>query len=164
MSENQKNNPFASPGGTQTRLRPLSESGLVVVVTKAYGPDGEDLIDYDGPEFSGYKGVKLLVKQGDRQDTVLLSPYFGDPSKLCDTEFEDGVPCELFCPGSGRPLDKIPGMSTEDGGEYYAIYLTPDLENGELVAINNIWGNTNSRILSEDEVLLLFAESEGAGS
>ncbi len=164
MSENKETNPFASQPGTQTRLRAIAESGLVVVVTKAFGPKGESLIDHKGPQFSGYPGVKLLVKQGDVEETVVLSPYFGDPSKEGGTKFVDGKPCELFSPKSRTPLDKIPGMSTEDGGEYYAIYLTSELANGELVAVNNIWGNTNSRILSEDEVLLLFADAEDGGA
>lgn len=160
MSDNKELNPFSSRPPTDTRLRQMGEKGYVVVVTRAFGPNGEDLIDHDGPEFSGAPGVKLLVKQGDVEGEVLLSPYYGDPEKRVEAPFEDGQACELFCPDSGEPLDKIPGMTAEDGGEYYAIYLTPKLKDGELVAVNNIWGNTNSRIMSEDELLLLLAEAE----
>lgn len=160
MSDTNNSNPFASKPMTQTRFEGLSEKDSVQLVTRAYGPDGEDLIFADGPMFSGEPGVRLKVKQGDLEAEVVLSPFFGDPSKVVEAEFEDGKPCEVFCPESGRPLDKIPGMSTEDGGEYYAIYLTERLDKGELVAVNNIWGNTNSRILSEDEVLLLLADAE----
>ena len=145
---------------TQTRYEGLSEKDSVQLVTTAYGPAGEDLIDREGPLFSGEPGVKLKVKQGELEELVVLSPFFGDPSKVSEAGFENGKPCEVFCPESGRPLDKIPGMSTEDGGEYYAIYLTERLDKGELVAVNNIWGQTNSRILSEDEVLLLLADAQ----
>ena len=161
MSDKKESNPFASKSSTQTRLQDLSDKGYVVVVTRAFGPGGEDLIAKDGPEFSGEPGVKLVVKQGDLEGEVILSPYYGDPSKMTDTEFEAGTPCELYCPESGTELEKIPGMSTEEGGDFYAIYLTPQLANGEMVAVNNIWGNTKSRILSEDEVLMIFAEKEG---
>lgn len=159
MSDTKNSNPFATKPSTATRLEGLVERDSVQLVTKAFGPDGEELISKDGELFSGEPGVKLKVKQGDLEDLVILSPFFGDPSKKHDVDFVDGEPCELFCPESGRPLDKIPGMSSEDGGDYYAIYLTSRLDKGELVAVNNIWGNTNSRILSEDEVLLLLADS-----
>ncbi len=159
MSE-QESNPFSSRPATETRLQQMEEKGFVVLVTRAFGANGEDLMDRDGPQFSGSPGVKLLVKQGDLEDEVVLSPFYGDPEKLHDVEFVQGEPCELFAPESGKPLDKIPGMSTEDGGEYYAVYLTDRLQDGELVAVNNIWGNTNSRLMSEDEMLLLLADAE----
>lgn len=160
MSDREDATPFSTRPATDTRLQDMGEKGFVVVVTRAFGPDGEDLIAHDGPDFSGAPGVKLLVRQGDVEEEVVLSPYYGDPGKVCDAPFEDGKPCELLCPESKKPLDKIPGMSTEDGGDYYAIYLTPKLQEGELVAVNNIWGNTNSRIMSEDELLLLLADAE----
>ena len=160
MSDSNESNPFASRPSTQSRLRAMGEKGFVVVVTRAFGPDGEDLIAHDGPQFSGSPGVKLLVKQGDLEEEVVLSPFFGDPDKVYDAPFEDGKPCQLFCPDSKEPLDKIPGMSSEESGDYYAIYLTDRLADGEMVAVNNIWGNTSSRMLSEDEVLLLLADAE----
>lgn len=160
MSDTTEENPFSTEPPTQTRLDEMGKKGYVVVVTRAFGPDGEDLMAYDGPKFSGSPGVKLLVRQGDIEDEVILSPYYGDPDKIYEADFVDGEPCELLCPESKEPLDKIPGMTSEDGGEYFAIYLTDRLQDGELVAVNNVWGNTNSRMMSEDELLLLLAEAE----
>lgn len=160
MSKSDDSNPFSTKPPTESRLEDLGDDGYVVVVTRAFGPDGEDLMAYEGPKFSGSPGVKLLVKQGDIEDEVILSPYYGDPDKVFEADFVDGEPCELMCPESREPLDKIPGMTSEDGGEYYAVYLTPRLDDGELVAVNNVWGNTNSRIMSEDEMLLLLADAE----
>jgi hypothetical protein len=159
MSEDATNE-FGERPDTSTRLQAITEKGYIVVVTRAYGPNGEDLIAYDGPKFSGEPGVKIRVRQGDKVDDVILSPFFGDPSKVNEVDFEVGKRCELTCPDSGEPLDRIPGMTADDGGHYYAIYLTPKLGNGELVAVNDVWGNTNSRILSEGELLKLYAESE----
>lgn len=160
MSDTNQSNPFSTRPATESRLQAMGDKGFVVVVTRAFGPNGEDLIAHEGPQFSGAPGVKVLVKQGELEDEVVLSPYFGDPDKVFDAPFEEGKRCELFCPDSREPLDQIPGMSSEDGGEYFAIYLTDRLQDGELVAVNNIWGNTNSRMLSEDELLLLLAEAE----
>jgi hypothetical protein len=158
---NDTKNPFARGNETQTRLQPLGDEGLVIVVTQAFGPNGEDLIDRDGPLFSGEPGVKVRVKQGDLVEDVVLSPFYGDSSKVSNVPFKEGVPCELSVPSSGAPLDKIPGMRTDEGGEFFAIYLTPRLKNGELVAINNIWGNYNSQMLDEQGLLELYAELEG---
>ena len=160
MSNSEDANPFSTRPATDTRLREMGEKGFVVVVTRAFGPNGEDLMAHDGPKFSGSPGVKLLVKQGDLEDEVILSPYYGDPEKIYEAPFEDGKACELFCPESKEPLDKIPGMTDEDGGQYFAVYLTSELGDGEMVAVNNMWGNTNSRIMSEDELLLLLADAE----
>lgn len=159
MSEDSKNE-FADRPDTASRLQAITEKGYIVVVTRAYGPNGEDLMAYDGPDFEGEPGVKVHVKQGDKEEDVILSPFFGDPSKVSSVDFEVGKRCELTCPESGVPLDEIPGMAADDGGRFYAIYLTPKLEKGELVAVNDVWGNTNSRILSEGELLKLYAESE----
>ncbi len=154
-------NEFSDAPDTETRLQDLTDEGrgYVVVCTRAFGPNGEDLIDHEGPRFSGEPGIKIHVKQGDVEEDVVLSPFFGDPSKVWTEDFEEGERCELTVPETGEPLDKIPGMGSEDGGNYYAIYLTEDLEEGELVAVNDIWGNYDSRILSEGELLKAYAEA-----
>lgn len=153
-------NEFSEAPDTQTRLQDLTDEGrgYVVVCTRAFGPNGEDLIDEEGPRFSGEPGIKIHVEQGDVEEDVVLSPFFGDPSKVWTEDFDEGEPCELTVPETGEKLDRIPGMGSEDGN-YYAIYLTEDLEEGELVAVNDIWGNYDSRILSEGELLKAYAEA-----
>ncbi|RDV36351.1 hypothetical protein DV096_19215 [Bradymonadaceae bacterium TMQ3] len=158
MSDNQRTNPFSRENPTDTRLDDLSTRGFLVVVTQAFGPTGEDIIAHDGPRFSGEPGVKIRVKQGELEEDVILSPFYGDSSKISSEPFEAGKPCELFCPVSGKALDRIPGMATEDGGDFYAVYLTEKLGRGELVAVNNIWGNASSQMMSEDEMLLRLAD------
>lgn len=147
---------------SESRLSDLSAEGkgYVIVCTRAFGPGGEDLIAEDGPTFSGEPGIKLHVEQGDREEDIILSPFFGDPSKVWSEDFVEGERCKLTVPQTGAELDRIPGMESEDGGQYYAIYLTEDLEDGELVAVNDLWGNYDSRVLSEGELLELYAEAE----
>ena len=154
-------NSFETRADTTTRLQPLNEGGDVIIVTRAYGPNGEDLVYHDGPKFSGEPGIRLHVKQGDIEEDVILSPYYGDPSKFASAPFVDGGKCELFVVGTTTPLDKLPIPPSADGGEYYAIYLTEKLADGELVAINNVWGNYASQMLSETQILNLYADSEG---
>ena len=152
-------NEFSQRPSTLTRYQGLKDGQMLIVVTQAYGPNGESLMDEDADQlFSGEVGVRLRVRQGDLEGDVLLSPFYGDPSKHTTEVFEVGKPCELFCPDTDTPLDRIPGLQTEEGGSYYAIYLTNKLQDGELVAINNIWGNTDSRILSEGDLLNMLAD------
>lgn len=155
-------NEFGARQATNTRYASLNNGNMLIVVQKAFGPNGEDLIDQKGEHlFSGERGVRLRVRQGDLVGDVLLSPFYGDPSKVSDVEFEAGVACELFCPDSDTPLDLIPGLETPEGGRHYSIYLTPKLTNGELVAINNIWDNPKSHIVSEGEMLEMLANVQG---
>ena len=110
-------NGFGERPKTLSRLSSLKEGRQIIVVTKAFGAHGEDLMcDH---LFSGERGIMLTVRQGDKEDNVILSPFLGDPSKVNGDTFDEGVRCELFSPESGKPLDKIPGLKTEDGGEYY---------------------------------------------
>ena len=154
---------FGRGKGTFSRLRGLHDQGFVMVVTKAFGPDGEDLIDRSGHLFSGEAGVRIKVRQGDLEEDVVLSPFYGDPSKINEQPFEEGEPVELFTP-SGVPLDAIPGLETNEGGSYFAVYLTEKLDGGEIIAINNIWGNTESHFLDEGQMLKELAEREMASA
>lgn len=164
MSEDSNNTFESDSRDTQTRLQAINDQGFVVVVTHAYGPNGEDLMAYEGPSFSGEPGVCLNVSQGDEEALVYLSPFFGDPSKHTEGDFEQGKRCKLTCPDSGEELDPIPGMTSETGASYFAIYLSDRLEEGELVAVSDIWGDTDSRILSEGELLKLYADAEDDAS
>ena len=146
---------------TASRLSALRDDEVAIIVTQAFGPTGESLMDDDpnGPRFSGERGVRVRVRQGDVDEIVVLSPFFGDPSKIAPADFEEGVRCDLLCPISGEPLDRIKGMETPEGGSYFAIYLTPDLEGGDLVAVNDIWGDTTSQLLDEANLLRVYAET-----
>ena len=155
-----EDNPFSERPDTLSRLDSLSKGEQVIVVTRAYGPNGEDLMDEGDYRFSGERGIKLRVRQGELEDDVILSPFFGDPSKVHEAPFVQGERCVLLCPESGEELDEIPEMRTDEGGHYYAIYLTDKLQDGELVAVNDIWGNPRSRLMSEGEMLRMLAEIE----
>lgn len=155
MSQN--DNPFDDRPSTISRLTDLKDGKQVIVVTQAFGPNGEDLMDQGPHRFSGERGVRLRVRQGELEGDVILSPFFGDSSKVNDgdVEFVVGERCELFVPQNNEPLDEIPEMRTDEGGHYYAIFLTARLQDGETVAINDVWGNSLSRLMSESEMLEL---------
>lgn len=153
-------NDFQRRPATLTRYASLKEGQQVVIVTQAYGPDGESLMDESEHRFSGERGIRVRVRQGELEADVILSPFFGDPSKKCEATFVTGQRCELYSPATGRALDRLPEMQTDEGGHYYAIYLSNKLQNGELVAINDIWNNPHSRLMSEGDMLMMLIEHE----
>lgn len=144
---------------TYSRLQAVSKSGHVVLVTQAFGPNGENLIDHKGPLFSGEPGVKLHVKQGNLEEDVVLSPYFGDTAKFSTLPFVEGEKCILTIPGTDISLPQLP-LTSKDGSSFFAIYLTDGLKNGSLVAINDVWGNHTSKMLDEMEYMTLLMETE----
>ena len=156
----EKKNAFGGRTATMTRLSALNQGENVMVVTRAYGPGGEDLMDKGNHRFSGEPGIRLFVRQGELEGEVILSPFFGDPSKVSEVDFNQNERCELFCKKGGARLREIPELSSEEEGYYYAVYLSPKLERGEVVAVSDVWGNTDSRMMGEEEMLQRLAVQE----
>ena len=52
-----------------------------------------------------------------------------------------------------RPVAEVAPIEDGSGATYYAIYLTPKLEKGAMVAISDTWGHYHSRIVDEDELI-----------
>jgi hypothetical protein len=132
----------------------VDESGgdVSIIVTQAFGPKGDNLVGISDVTFDGYKAVTLLVKANGREGLVHLSPIHGDARKVGFTDIPDGTRCELYCPVSKQPLDRVPDLP-DDGARYFALYLTPKLDKGSLVAISDVWGHYHSRIVDNFELI-----------
>lgn len=129
-----------------------------VIITQAYGPDGEQLVGISDQAFDGYPALTLLVRAGDQEGLVHLSPIHGDDRKSGLTDIPVGTKCELLCPTSKKPLDVV--ESIDDGkvqGEYCAIYLTSALSKGSMVMVSNTWGHYHSRVVNEFELISHWA-------
>jgi hypothetical protein len=125
---------------------------VVIVVTQAFGPKGDNLVGISDVKFDGYPAVTLLVEANGKRGQVHLSPIHGDMRKEGFTDIAPGTKCKLLCPVSEQPLDKLEG-SDDDGAAYYALYLTPELNEGSSVAISNEWGHYHSRIVDNFELI-----------
>jgi hypothetical protein len=126
---------------------------VFIVVTQAFGPNGDNLVGLSDVTFDGFPAVTLKLKVGEREGLVHLSPFHGDPRKQGFTDIPEGAKCELSCPVSGKRLDHMGKVSEDGGADYYAIYLTPDLNRGEMVAISDVWGDYHSRIIDGAELI-----------
>lgn len=131
--------------------------GVVVIINQAYGPTGERLVGLSDVTFDGFPAVTLLVRAGDQEGLVHLSPIHGDRRKE-GLALPAGTKCELLCPVSRQPLDKVdePGTGSE---EYFAIYLSPDRSLSSAVFVSDVWDHYNSRVIDNDELISKWAAS-----
>jgi hypothetical protein len=130
-------------------------SGVTVVVTQAFGPKGDNLIGIRDVEFDGYPALTLLLEADGRQGEVHISPIHGDERKSGFTDIAPGTRCRLLCPVSRQPLERI-DVEGDDETSYYAVYLTPQLSAGSMVAISDRWGHYHSRIVDNFELISLW--------
>jgi len=137
----------------------LFKGDVLIIVTQAFGPNGESLVGVSDVMFDGYPAVTVKVRVEDREALVHLSPFHGDRRKICDMEIPEGTKCELLCPVSNEPLDIVEHVE-ETGADYYAIYLTPRLSEGEMVVVSDIWGDYHSRIVDDFELISEWAVEE----
>lgn len=136
------------------------DDDVVVVVTQAYGPRGDNLVGISDVAFDGHPAVTLGVRAGGHEGRVHLSPIHGDSRKAGMTDIAPGTVCELFCPVSGQPLDYLEDVGDGSGARYYAIYLTPQLSRGSMVMVSNVWGHYHSRIVDNFELISAWAEQQ----
>lgn len=132
------------------------DDDVVVVVTQAYGPRGDNLVGVSDVTFDGYPAVTIRVRGAGLEGDVHLSPIHGD-SRKAGLELPAGTVCELICPVSGQPLDKLGDVEDGTGAQYYALYLTPALSQGSMVMISNVWGHYHSRIIDDFELISAWA-------
>jgi len=137
-----------------------SEEDVVIQVTEAYGPKGDSLVGIDGVSFDGQPGVAVGVRANGKEGIVHMSPFHGDRRKKGFIDIALGTVCELFCPVSGAPLDCIGPVDDGSGAQYFAIYLTDKLCDGETVMISNVWGHYHSRIVDDFELISYWATHE----
>ena len=130
---------------------------VVIVVTQAYGPRGDNLVGISDVTFDGYPAVTLKLRAAGQEDLIHLSPIHGDSRKAGFTDIPAGTRCELFCPVSGQPLDTVGEVEDGSGARYYALYLTPQKSEGSMVMISDVWGHYHSRIVDDFELISAWA-------
>jgi len=136
------------------------QNDVVVIVTQAYGPRGDNLVGISDVEFDGHPAVTLKIRAAGREGLVHLSPIHGDGRKQGVVDIEPGTRCELLCPVSGLPLDVVGEVEDGSGARYFAIYLTPQLSRGSMVMVSDVWGHYHSRIIDDFELISAWAASQ----
>jgi hypothetical protein len=133
------------------------DEGVQVIVTQAYGPRGDNLVGIADVQFDGYPAVTLGIRAAGNEGMIHLSPIHGDGRKSRSFAIPAGTRCELFCPVSGQLLDLVGEVGDGSGANYYAIYLTPQLSQGTMLMISDLWGHYHSRIIDDFELISAWA-------
>ena len=156
-----KENLTVSPKLAETSedLHVAVQDGVFVIVTQAFGPTGASLVGLSDVAFDGFPAVTLRVQAAGRDELVHLSPFHGDRRKVGLEGLAPGTVCRLLCPVSGQPLEKIRHDETT-GVEFFAIYLTPKLSQGEMVALSNRWDDYQSHIIDHFEIISAWAPKD----
>ncbi|MBN1947151.1 MAG: hypothetical protein JW797_15885 [Bradymonadales bacterium] len=131
----------------------IAQDGIFMVLTQAFDGHGHSLIREDSPRFDGFPGVTLWMELPDgRSGELTLSPIHGDPRKEGLVDVPEGTECRLLGVSGGQPLDQE-GRCPCGLGIYHRIYLTPQLDRGEVALICNIWGCQRSRVIDDRDLL-----------
>ncbi|MEM9194527.1 MAG: hypothetical protein AAGF12_35445 [Myxococcota bacterium] len=138
-------------------IRGGEDDGTIIVVTRAFGPNGDNLVGIEDVTFDGEPAVTIGVRVDGEEGLVHLSPIHGDPRKRSFREIPVGAKCELFCPVSKKPLPRMTDVDDGSGAAYFALYLTPKMEDGAMVMVSDIWGHYHSRIVDDTELISYWA-------
>ena len=133
------------------------DAQVIIVLTQAFGPRGDNLVGISGVSFDGYPAVTVGVRGGGKEGLVHLSPIHGDARKEGLSGIPMGTKCELFCPVSREPLPKVGEVDDGSGAEYYALYLTPERSESAIVMLSDVWGHYHSRVVDDMELISYWA-------
>src|ERR1044072_3168872 len=107
-----------------TGPRVTCEYDVMVIVTQAFGPRGDNLVGISDVEFDGHPAVTVGIRALGQEGQVHLSPIHGDGRKTKPFDIPPGTHCELFCPVSKLVLDVVGDVEDGSGARYYATHLT----------------------------------------
>ena len=138
----------------------LVEEGVKIVVTEIFGPAGDNLVGISDASFDGHPAITIRVEAGGKAGLVHLSPIHGDPRKKGTTDIPVGTKCKLICPVSGQPLERVGTADDGTDAEYFALYLTAKLSEGEMVCVSDVWGHYHSRVVDNFELISSWADME----
>jgi hypothetical protein len=139
------------------------QDDVVIVVTQAFCPKGHNVVGVSDQIFDEYSALTLELRADGREGLVHLSPIHGDKRKSGFTDIPVGTKCAVFCPVCGTELDKVGPVDDGTDAEYYALYLTPRLAEGALVAVSDTWGHYHSRVVDDTELISYWAANHSDG-
>jgi hypothetical protein len=149
--------PFGAPlPSKKTRIKELDD--VVIQVTQVFCPNGHNLVRNRRQLFDGSPGISLWVSDGNTEGTVILSPYHGDSSRKSKVTFKEGTRVKVSCPVCKAELPKLGPCVCEGGGDLFMLYLTPELDDGRVVALCNVWGCHRSKVFDQAQLLSAYLQ------
>lgn len=143
------------PPSPQTRAREVEE--VIIQVTQAFCPNGHNLVRNRRQLFDGSPGISLLVSDGSDCQNVILSPFHGDHSRKGKACFADGTRLEVYCPVCRAQLPVL-SPCTCGKGNLVMLYLTDGLDDGNVVALCDVWGCHRSKVFDQAQLLAAYLD------
>lgn len=126
----------------------------VIILTQAFCPNGHNLVRRDDVLFEGHPGISVLVKSETFTGEVVLSPVYGDPTRVgAPSYLVPGTAFELCCPECDVALPMLAPCPCGGGGKLISLYLKKGNSEGHQVGICNVFGCHRSRVLDSLELI-----------
>ena len=133
--------------------RETNEKKVRYVVTKAFCPNGCNIIDKEHP-INGAPGLRLRFKRPGMEGEFILSAIEGDFDKIVlSGELVDGVKDELHCPHCNVMFKKLIHCNCKTGADMVVIGLTPKLDYNNAISFCNVTGCINGTFVKAGDVL-----------
>ncbi len=146
--------PVALRSQDENRLGREEPSDVMIILTQAFCPNGHNVVRRDDVLFEGHPGICLVVRHQEFSGDVVLSPIHGDHTRVgAPQTLVEGTKFKLCCPECGVELPTIAPCRCHAGGELKGLYLDKNKPNGQTVAICDVYGCHNSKVLDSLDVL-----------
>ncbi len=131
-------------------VKEVDKYSKALVIGKAYCHNGHDLIDQNS-SFNGHPGIRLKVIKDDKEGVVILSPFYGDNTRVtCDVQLQQGDHVKLCCPTCGEPLPTY--SPCECDGHLVCFFPTPVKDFANSIGICDVIDCYASQIMINNEV------------
>lgn len=148
-------------GNLPTRDQIQAIDDVTIAVTQAFCPEGHNLVWADNRNFMGFAGMKLSVTtEVTGTVNVTLSPIHGHHERHGGWDITDGTRCEVACPTCQTSLPVHEKPCECGDGKLRKIYLTPRLEDADMVLVCDVWGCHRSSVLDHFEMLSEYIEGD----
>ena len=131
---------------------------VIIQVTQVFCHNGHNLLINKDELFDGSPGISLLVSDGTSSGEVVLSPFHGDHRRFGKTGFAKGTELTVSCPVCKEELKQLSTCSCADKAKLLKLYLTPDLDEANLVGLCSIWGCHRSKVIDQAELLSAYIQ------
>ncbi|MBN2725181.1 MAG: hypothetical protein JXR95_14040 [Deltaproteobacteria bacterium] len=135
---------------------------VYIIVTKAFCPNGHNLIGNGGHTFDGYPGIKLKVSSDSTEGYLEVSPFHGDHRRH-GVSFENGEKVKIMCPECESEFPVL-GKCNCQKGHLHTIYLTEKLSETHMIAVCDQWGCYLSRVIDDNDLFSEFIDDEWENS
>ncbi|RME22096.1 MAG: hypothetical protein D6806_13495 [Deltaproteobacteria bacterium] len=139
-----------------SHIRELDD--VVIQVTQVFCPNGHNLIRPHDDLFDGAPGIHLRVSHSGREGIVILSPFHGDHRRRGEVDFSEGTRVKVVCPECGASFPELGNCGCRWRGRLFKLYLTPEINDGQVVALCDAWGCHRSQVFDQAQLLSAFID------